>query len=43
MKNFITNDKADNLKKLKANESGLQNKIAGFCEELGINKPFLIL
>lgn len=28
------------LKKLNADEIDLQSKIAGFCEELGINKPF---
>lgn len=31
---------AKNLKKLNKDEIGLQEKIAGFCEELGINKPF---
>lgn len=31
---------AKNLKKLYADEIGLQNKIAGFCEELKIDKPF---
>jgi len=29
-----------NLKKLNADEVNLQSKIVGFCEELGINKPF---
>ena len=31
---------AKNLKKLSADEIGLQNKIAEFCQELGIEKPF---
>lgn len=31
---------AEELKKLNADEVGLQSKIAGFCEELGVNKPF---
>lgn len=31
---------AKNLKKLNAEEVGLQEKIAGFCEELKIDKPF---
>lgn len=31
---------AEELKKLNADEKGLQDKIAGFCEELGINRPF---
>lgn len=31
---------AKNLKKLYADEIGLQNKIAEFCEELKIDKPF---
>lgn len=31
---------AKNLKKLNEDETGLQNKIAGFCEELKISKPF---
>ncbi len=28
------------LKELHANDAGLQDKIAGFCNELGISKPF---
>lgn len=31
---------AKSLKKLKAEEAGLQDKIAGFCDELKIDKPF---
>jgi type I restriction enzyme M protein len=31
---------AKNLRKLNEDEIGLQNKIAGFCEELKIGKPF---
>ena len=31
---------AKNLKKLNKDEVGLQSKIAKFCDELGINKPF---
>ena len=31
---------AEELQKLNANEENLQNKIAGFCEELNIAKPF---
>ncbi len=31
---------AKDLKKLNEDEVGLQNRIAGFCEELGVNKPF---
>ncbi|MBU4216407.1 type I restriction-modification system subunit M [Candidatus Parcubacteria bacterium] len=31
---------AESLRKLNANEIGLQNKIAEFCDELGIGKPF---
>jgi len=31
---------AKDFKKLYTDEIGLQNKIAGFCEELKINKPF---
>ncbi|MBU2524663.1 type I restriction-modification system subunit M [Patescibacteria group bacterium] len=31
---------AKELKKLNDEEKGLQSKIAGFCEELGIGKPF---
>lgn len=31
---------AENLKKLNEDEMGLQSKIAKFCEELNINKPF---
>jgi type I restriction enzyme M protein len=31
---------AKELMDLNANEINLQNKIAGFCEELGIEKPF---
>jgi len=31
---------ADNLRKLNASEVDLQNKIANFCDELKINKPF---
>ena len=33
-------DGAKELKKLNDEEKGLQSKIAGFCEELGIGKPF---
>jgi type I restriction enzyme M protein len=31
---------AKELKKLNKDEAGLQDKLAGFCEELGIKKPF---
>ncbi|MFA5047852.1 MAG: type I restriction-modification system subunit M [Patescibacteria group bacterium] len=31
---------AKNLQKIQAEEVGLQSKIAEFCQELGINKPF---
>jgi type I restriction enzyme M protein len=31
---------ANNLKELNEKEIGFQAKIAGFCDELGINKPF---
>jgi len=31
---------AKNLKELNAEETALQKKIAEFCEELGINRPF---
>ena len=30
----------EQIKKLKADEVGLEKKLAGFCDELKINKPF---
>lgn len=34
------NQVAENLQNLQKYEKGIQNKIADFCKELGINKPF---
>ena len=34
------NEVAKNLKELQKNEKGLESKIAEFCDELKINKPF---
>lgn len=34
------NQVAENLQKLQKDEKGLQDKIAEFCKELGISKPF---
>jgi type I restriction enzyme M protein len=34
------NQVAENLQKLQKDEKGIQDRIAEFCKELGVNKPF---